>query len=57
MANAAKVMADNPVLLRLKELEALERIAGQVGEVKLAFGRDGLEKILPGVRALAGDTE
>lgn len=42
MANAAKVMADNPVLLRLKELEAVERIAAQVGEVKLSVGADGV---------------
>jgi len=42
MANAAKVMADNPVLLRLKELEAVERIAAQVGEVKLTVGDDGV---------------
>ena len=45
MANAAKVMADNPVLLRLKELEAVERIAGRVGEVKLSLGGDGMESL------------
>jgi regulator of protease activity HflC (stomatin/prohibitin superfamily) len=43
LANAAKVMADNPVLLRLKELEAVERIAAQVGELKLHLGADGVE--------------
>ncbi|MCB9593223.1 MAG: slipin family protein [Sandaracinaceae bacterium] len=43
LANAAKVMADNPVLLRLKELEAVERIAAQVGEVKLSLGPDGVD--------------
>ena len=45
MANAAKVMADNPVLLRLKELEAVERIAAQVGEVKLSVGADGVGQL------------
>lgn len=47
MANAAKVMADNPVLLRMKELEAFERIAAQVGEVKLSVGEEGLREVLP----------
>jgi len=45
MANAAKVMADNPVLLRLKELEAVERIAAQVGEVKLSLGHDAVDTL------------
>ncbi|MFK7989699.1 MAG: slipin family protein [Sandaracinaceae bacterium] len=52
LANAAKVMADNPVLLRLKELEALERIAGQVGEVKLSIGEDGLAQLAPIMKRL-----
>jgi regulator of protease activity HflC (stomatin/prohibitin superfamily) len=43
MANEAKVMADNPVLMRLKELEALEAIAGRVGEVRVLVGANGLE--------------
>ncbi len=45
MANAAKVMADDPVLLRLKELEAVERIAAQVGELKLQLGGDGVDTL------------
>jgi len=47
LANTAKVMADNPVLLRLKELEAVKEIAGQVNEVRLVVGSDGLEKLIP----------
>ena len=47
LANAAKVMEANPVLLRLEELEALERIAAHVGEVKLSVGREGIEALLP----------
>ncbi|MBX3274669.1 MAG: slipin family protein [Sandaracinaceae bacterium] len=45
MANAAKVIADNPVLMRLKELEAMERIAAQVGEVKLTVGGEGVSAL------------
>lgn len=47
MANSAKVMADNPTLMRLKELEALKEIAGEIGEVRLIVGPDGLGKLLP----------
>ena len=45
LANTAKVMAQNPVLLRLKELESLKEIAGQIGEVRVVVGSDGLEKL------------
>jgi regulator of protease activity HflC (stomatin/prohibitin superfamily) len=45
MANTAKVLADHPVLLRMKELESLEKIAAQVGEVRLVLGTEGLEKL------------
>jgi regulator of protease activity HflC (stomatin/prohibitin superfamily) len=48
MANSAKMMADSPVLLRLKELESLEKIAGQIGEVRLVVGSDGLDKLALG---------
>ncbi|MEM9874540.1 MAG: SPFH domain-containing protein, partial [Myxococcota bacterium] len=47
LANTAKVMANNPVLLRLKELEAVKEIAGQVGEVRLVVGADGLDTLIP----------
>jgi hypothetical protein len=47
MANTAKVMADNPTLMRLKELESLKEIAGEIGEVRLVVGSDGLDKLLP----------
>ena len=52
MAQTAKVIADNPVLLRLKELETLEKIATQIDEVRLALGADALKAFLPGDRAL-----
>jgi regulator of protease activity HflC (stomatin/prohibitin superfamily) len=47
MANTAKVIADNPVLLRLKELETLKEIATQIDEVRLVLGGDALKAFLP----------
>ncbi len=46
MANTAKVIADNPVLMRLKELETMKEIAGQIDELKLVMGAEGLMKTL-----------
>ncbi|MEQ9322102.1 MAG: slipin family protein [Polyangiaceae bacterium] len=48
LANTAKMMAQSPVLLRLKELESLKEIAGQIGEVRLVVGSDGLDKLALG---------
>jgi regulator of protease activity HflC (stomatin/prohibitin superfamily) len=45
LANTAKVMAENPVLLRLKELDALKEIAERIQEVRLVVGSDGLDKL------------
>lgn len=42
LLNTAKVMADNPVMLRLKELEALESIAGKVDKLTVTNGTAGL---------------
>ena len=42
LLNTAKVMADNPVLLRLKELEALQAIADRVDTITVHNGTDGL---------------
>ncbi len=42
LLNTAKVMADNPVMLRLKELEALESIAGKVDRLTVNNGTNGL---------------
>ncbi|MFV0475126.1 MAG: slipin family protein [Pikeienuella sp.] len=42
LLNAAKVMADNPVMLRLKELEALQELAGKVGRLTVHNGAEGL---------------
>ncbi|MEM9009934.1 MAG: slipin family protein [Pseudomonadota bacterium] len=42
LLNTAKVMAENPVMLRLKELEALETISARVGMLTVHNGADGL---------------
>lgn len=42
LLNTAKVMAENPVMLRLKELEALEAIAGKVDKLTVLNGTSGL---------------
>lgn len=42
LLNTAKVMAENPVMLRLKELEALETIAGKVERLTVHNGTKGL---------------
>jgi regulator of protease activity HflC (stomatin/prohibitin superfamily) len=47
MAQTAKVIADNPVLMRLKELETMKDIAEKIDEIKLVMGTDGLAKLLP----------
>jgi regulator of protease activity HflC (stomatin/prohibitin superfamily) len=47
MAQAAKVIAENPVLMRLKELEALREVAGKIGPVELHLGQDTLTRLLP----------
>lgn len=42
LLNTARVMAENPIMLRLKELEALETIAGKVGHLTVHNGTRGL---------------
>jgi len=46
LLNTAKVMEDNPVALRLKELETLERIAERIDKISV-FG--GLDQVLNGL--------
>ncbi|MEM9289259.1 MAG: slipin family protein [Pseudomonadota bacterium] len=50
LANTAKVMADNPVMLRLKELEAIEAIASKVERLTISNGTEGLLKDLVKLR-------
>jgi len=42
LLNTAKLMEDNPLLVRLKELEALEKIAGKVERITVVGGLDAL---------------
>jgi regulator of protease activity HflC (stomatin/prohibitin superfamily) len=42
LLNTAKVMAENPVMLRLKELEALQDLAGKVDKLTVHNGTAGL---------------
>jgi regulator of protease activity HflC (stomatin/prohibitin superfamily) len=49
LLNTAKVMEDNPVALRLKELETLERVAERIDKISV-FG--GLDQVLNGLGKL-----
>jgi regulator of protease activity HflC (stomatin/prohibitin superfamily) len=40
-ANTAKLLADNPTLMRLRELEVLEKIA-TAGKMNIVIGEKGL---------------
>jgi len=55
LLNTAKLMEDNPTLLRLKELEALEKVAEKIGNVIVGNGMDGvltdLVRIKPAMKA------
>jgi hypothetical protein len=60
LANTARVMADNPVLLRLKELDALKEIAERIGEVRLVVGANNFRTLLPAEllgKLTSGETE
>jgi regulator of protease activity HflC (stomatin/prohibitin superfamily) len=45
MAQTAKVLAENPLLVRLKELEAYKELAGKVGQVNLMLGTGVLPQL------------
>ncbi|MFP1746979.1 slipin family protein [Lonsdalea quercina] len=51
LLNTAKVMENNPVALRLKELETLERVAERIDKISV-FG--GLDQVLNGLVNLKG---
>ena len=46
LLNTAKLMEENPLLLRLKELESLERLVEKVGRIDLHTGQGGLDALL-----------
>ncbi len=53
LLNTAKIMAENPIMLRLKELEALETIAGRVDHLAIHNGTQGLMQDLVNLRETA----
>lgn len=56
LLNTARLMEDNPLLLKLKELEALERLVEKVGRIDLHAGSGGgLEALLTKLYSLKGD--
>ncbi|WP_193367889.1 slipin family protein [Pelagibius marinus] len=50
LLNTAKLMEDNPILLRLKELEALEKVSEKFGNVVVTNGIDGVLEDLVRIR-------
>ncbi len=42
LLNTAKVMENNPIALRLKELEALEKVTEKIGTLSVYGGLDGV---------------
>ncbi len=51
MAQTAKIIADNPVLMRLKELDALKDMAAHIDELRVIVGNDGMHALMPALRA------
>jgi regulator of protease activity HflC (stomatin/prohibitin superfamily) len=47
LANTARVMAEQPILLRLKELETMKEMAAQIKELRVVVSADGLSSLLP----------
>ena len=52
--NTAKMMENSPVLMRLKELEALERVTGKIDRISVYGGLDGLMNELVKLRGVTG---
>lgn len=57
LLNTAKLMENNPLLLRLKELEALEKLVEKVGRIDLhtGGGTGGFDALLSKLYSLSGD--
>ncbi len=47
LVNTARLMADQPILLRLKELEAMQEIAAKIHELRIVVGAEHLQSLLP----------
>ena len=59
LLNTAKLMENNPLLLRLKELEALEKLVEKVGRIDLhaGAGAGGFDALLTKLYSLSRDGE
>jgi regulator of protease activity HflC (stomatin/prohibitin superfamily) len=59
LLNTARLMEDNPLLLRLKELEALEKLVEKVGRIDLATGAGagGFDALLQNLYRLRGEAD
>jgi regulator of protease activity HflC (stomatin/prohibitin superfamily) len=57
LLNTARLMEDNPLLLRLKELEALEKLVEKVGRIDLhaGAGAGGFDALLQSLYSLRGE--
>ena len=51
LLNTAKVMEDNPIALRLKELETLEKVTEKIDKISVFGGLDSVLKDLVKIRA------
>ena len=51
LLNTAKLMDDNPTLLRLKELEALEKVTSKIDKLTVFGGLDGVLQELVSLKA------
>lgn len=47
LANTARVMTEQPILLRLKELETMKEMAANIKELRVVVGADGMASLLP----------
>lgn len=47
LANTAKLMTEQPLLLRLKELDSLKEMAAKVHEVRLVVGANAMNTLIP----------
>lgn len=58
LLNTARLMDDNPTLMRLKELEALEKLTEKIGRIDLHAGRgEGLDALLSGLVRIGSDAD
>lgn len=57
LLNTAKLMENNPLLLRLKELEALEKLVEKVGRIDLHTGGGGFDALLTKLYSLTAEKD